>query len=295
MFNQFSHRAVTALLSEVKDFYGPIRAHIIAAGWVQTEDTGQVDLDTYNVAPAINQVVGFQVFRMNDLLQPTHPVYMRLEYVLGSATVIWPTIRVRFSLTGTDGAGTLTGTQSPSYTLTASSAQAGAAWSFMSGEPDRLAMVLCTALQSTNATQVHTMLLSVERSKDADGDNTGDFIHVMIASPGGNYVFLLHRDFGLGLVDEKACTAMPYSIANLAYGAGGAIAPIFPWGGRVENPIINFAIGKKDDHPHVGGLQIEAYGQTRNYRSFLGTGSTPGLSALAPINGNNAALMMLWE
>jgi hypothetical protein len=80
---------------------------VFALGWVQTADTGQIDLTTVTVPTTANDKQGYEIWRMDDDLQADYPVYVRIDY--GSAGAagtpgIWLAVG-----TGSDGAGNLTG------------------------------------------------------------------------------------------------------------------------------------------------------------------------------------------
>ena len=51
-------------------------------GWVQTSDTGQVDVTTV-ARPAAGAYAGYRIYRMDDSLQSTSPVFLKLEYGCG--------------------------------------------------------------------------------------------------------------------------------------------------------------------------------------------------------------------
>jgi hypothetical protein len=79
---------------------------LIAAGMVQHTDTGQVDPTTMTLA-AVNVSSGYKIYRFNDSLQATAPIYIKLEFgLVGNATTpgCWLTVG-----TGTNGSGTING------------------------------------------------------------------------------------------------------------------------------------------------------------------------------------------
>lgn len=78
-----------------------------AAGLVQTSDTGQINWTTVT-RPGTSTAAGYEIRRFNDSLQATAPIFLRVEYGTGSSATA-PRIRVTVG-TGTNGAGTLTGT-----------------------------------------------------------------------------------------------------------------------------------------------------------------------------------------
>src|SRR3954454_12687471 len=56
-----------------------VAAQIAAMGLVQTSDTGQINWTTVTRL-AINTSAGYEVWRFNDALQSTKPVFIRLDY-----------------------------------------------------------------------------------------------------------------------------------------------------------------------------------------------------------------------
>lgn len=87
---------------------------LLAVGLSQTADTGQLDL---TAAPTIvntgNYVYGYTVYQWTDAYQSTYPLYMRIEWKNTSSSNIanqmpFPVITIG---SGTNGAGTITGTK----------------------------------------------------------------------------------------------------------------------------------------------------------------------------------------
>ena len=75
----------------------------VAVGMVKTSDTGQIDWDTAIAPNSANRVVGYEMFRFNDALQDSAPIFLKIEYGDGSYAgnpAFWITICRR-----TDGAG----------------------------------------------------------------------------------------------------------------------------------------------------------------------------------------------
>lgn len=98
MFDHTSNEGFRAWGSEVS-------SRLASLGLVQTEDTGQIDWETAT-RPSINQSGGYEIWRFDDTLQATAPIFIRLEYRTGSNATrpeIWVLVG-----TGSDGAGNLT-------------------------------------------------------------------------------------------------------------------------------------------------------------------------------------------
>lgn len=78
-------------------------------GLTQTADTGQIDTATVAKPGAISTSMGYAIFRFNDTLQGTVPIYMKIEFGSTSGAATNPGIWVTFA-SATDGAGNTTGT-----------------------------------------------------------------------------------------------------------------------------------------------------------------------------------------
>jgi len=76
------------------------------AGWIQTGDTGQINLTTV-LRPAANTSGGYEIWRFDDALQATFPIFVKIEYRASAAQTT--AIIHGFTGTGSNGAGTLTG------------------------------------------------------------------------------------------------------------------------------------------------------------------------------------------
>ena len=103
-----------------------LRQAILEVGLVQTADTGQFNAATFTTtdpgtnstaANAMADVDAYMVFRFNDALQATHPIFIRISIIRGvgtSSTGHTPTSRIYVG-TSTDGAGNITGVTGNTY------------------------------------------------------------------------------------------------------------------------------------------------------------------------------------
>jgi hypothetical protein len=154
---------------------------ITTGGWVDPGDTGQVNLATAAHPTLANTTVGFRVYRMADALQATAPVYLRLDYG-SSGAANSPRCLVTIG-TGTNGAGTITGAII-SGTLWAGNGNAvTACHSYGSADTNRVQLMMFV-----NGGAVDLMMMSIERSKDATGADTGAGI-LMTWGNNGQIVF----------------------------------------------------------------------------------------------------------
>lgn len=84
-------------------------AKLAAVGLVQTSDTGQINWATVTRA-GTNADAGYEVWRFNDSLQATAPIFMKVYYGTGGTTTN-PRIRMQVG-TASNGSGTVSGTGS---------------------------------------------------------------------------------------------------------------------------------------------------------------------------------------
>jgi hypothetical protein len=108
-------RNLPAYFSSNADFQAwvaGIHAQLSAVGLVNTADTGQINPATVLAPGAWNTIQGYEIWRFNDALQSTAPVFLKIEYGsqsnFSSSGQFAPGLAFTVG-TGTNGAGTLTG------------------------------------------------------------------------------------------------------------------------------------------------------------------------------------------
>lgn len=89
-----------------------VHAAMLAVGCVQTDDTGQLDIDSYpdpdlGLGAGVAVPYGYRIYELNDSLSATEPVYIKLEFVgkrhgVAGSLIGETLVTVGFS---TDGAG----------------------------------------------------------------------------------------------------------------------------------------------------------------------------------------------
>lgn len=131
-------------------------------GLVQTSDTGQINWSTATWPGTNTTAAGYEVWRFDDSLQSSAPIFMKIEYgrgVVNTGSVFMFRVSVA---SGSNGSGTLTG----AATISAYALYFGA-WSasvFAVGDPDDSAYGINIAY--ANITGNHTFM--IERTRDAD-------------------------------------------------------------------------------------------------------------------------------
>jgi hypothetical protein len=145
-----------------------LAAQLAAIGLVQTSDSGQINWATV-LAPASGVYAGYEIWRFNDTLQATKPVFIKVEYGTGTAT---GRIGLRVTIsTATNGAGTPTGQVSAARVAANSTPAGSARASYCSGSTSRLNLFT----NDTGSAGITTLVL-IERTKTGDGVDTGDGI-----------------------------------------------------------------------------------------------------------------------
>jgi hypothetical protein len=82
---------------------------MVAGGWVQTADTGQIDFATQAKPAGANTDAGYVVMRMNDVHQALRPVYVRLTFGSRLLSADLPQMFTELDLSGREGGPKLRG------------------------------------------------------------------------------------------------------------------------------------------------------------------------------------------
>jgi hypothetical protein len=160
-------RNLPAFLSNDADFrtwVQGIQAQLAVAGMVKTADTGQINSATVARPGVINTAAGYEVYRFDDALQATRPVFFKLEYGVGGAVdrpAIWLTAG-----SSSDGAGAINGLSFLARVQRAAAGSKPAATlvpSYCSGEGGRLALI------TNHDTSTFTIGFLIERARLFDG------------------------------------------------------------------------------------------------------------------------------
>lgn len=299
------------------DFRGwcqAVDAAILAVGMVATADTGQIDLTTTSAPTVPDQSMGYKIYRFNDTLQATAPVFIKLEFGSAPAYANYACVYITLG-TGTNGAGTITGTamsrrQLPIINTTGGPAGAQPLWT--SGASNRLNFVLCRG----GTFSAGNMFFGVERTKDGTGADTGEGLiwayryEPYGASAGQTPVWVCGVTiFSLGPgtdLSGPACMA-----SNQGSAVDGVNTGLFAWNVSSkrgpENPPIGWVTYFFGDF--TGGLTIpvSVYNASHTYRTLgadsgqantMGVqraGWRPSSSTVAVVASDTLHLAMRWE
>lgn len=201
-------------------------------GWVKTADTGQINWSTVTKPTVANTVAGYEIWRMNDALQATAPIFLKIEYGTGAAatnSAIW--ITVGFS---TDGAGNLTSTNQSTRTQLVTTQNSATAydWKF-SGDVNRLGVF------ESCAASIYRYLF-IERTHAADGSDTSTGAMLLI----GSYASASYAQLVSASGTLPTMTRLSNSIGNIS-GATSITSISNQWGANVYlAPVRLFGMGE---------------------------------------------------
>jgi hypothetical protein len=254
---------------------------LMSGAWVQTPDTGQMNFATV-VSPGVtNTKSGYLIVRMNDALQATSPVFVRLDFGCAAAANpgLWLTIG-----TGSDGAGNITnkrfdGGSTAAPTITCSSSVTVPTASFGSAASSRVQFSLF--IRTTQ-----TLLLSIERSKDTAGADTGDGL-IVLWNTSANVV-AMNRYVILGSAGQPTPeVGLQYILSSnnpSSFGGDVGIGLLIPIKGFAQPPGTGVVVVRSADFAAEATFTMNVYGATRTYQhlsNILGTlssGSSDGTS-----------------
>lgn len=278
-------------------YYSALRSAILAMGWVQMPDTGQVDLSTNAVLPPAQAFGLFQLFRMNDALQATSPVVLRIG--MGQSGYAMTSLQIGRV---TDGVGEFVGDSTPILTVYTNNAGSSSVvhTSYASGASNRLWVAMNASLKGTGTPNSHITFFSIERSKDVTGTDTGDFV-TLVASGAADAAprqTSLHSTYGATLAENRWVAPFPFNSTSLSFGVGGGALPVFPFLGRLENPLMDVGLGKATDFTHAANVTVNSYGLNRPYKVLkAASGNTQFAASLIPQVSASAgpAVLARWE
>lgn len=261
-----------------------LSARLAAVGLVQTGDTGQINWTTVLTPAGINTYQGYEVWRFNDTLQATSPVYIKIQYGEGSA-VDGPGIRVQFG-SGSDGAGNLTGNVSTARDAEGN-AQAAACIVVGSGSSSRF----CFAGGFLAASGLG-LCFGFERMKDATGADTAEGVMWCAHSTGNvsstasvNQSTLWNSAVGdYGLVEDDLMGLFP-SGTTMKTVTQQMVQPLFHNKGVYTNPQLNFVGIYTNDTPATNTIAAYMYGVSHQYYVLPDTAFATGAGFQGPGGG----------
>jgi hypothetical protein len=227
---------------------------------------------------------------MDDALQSTAPVYLRVDYGSGAASGkpgLWFTLG-----TGTDGAGVITGELLPVTQLSGAgnSTVSTIPTIYFSSDTSRV-VLLC---QSGEA----RLFFSIERTKDVTGSDTATGVHILCETK-TSAIFSKSLTIQVNRTVRFTDNTLPSSSRLGAFVPSGAtwggdanmigVCPVRFFEGGPSNPCTNLMVYLNGDTAAAGQVPVLVYGTSRNYRAM-------GTTLIDTVVVNAAStFMFLWE
>lgn len=273
-----------------------LSAKLQAAGLVQTADTGQINWTTVTRPGSVNNAAGYEIYRFDDALQATAPLYIKLEYGTGNVAdrpCIWVSVG-----TGTNGAGTLTGSVSnrnttsffntpgndgvsrPSY-LCVKDGFVGLAWKY--------------GLSTSYSDLKFYLFFAVARTVDDSGAETGDGFTIFrrnqsTTATGGTQVESVSYSAGVQAAQNGYYAIVPGNVTASDVGTDKQIYKCYGVMPRVR-PIMQCCVCFKDEFGVGTTFTATLVGTTA--RTYLSLGD--GMNYAAANRNVRYCDAMLWE
>lgn len=261
---------------------------LVGVGLTQTSDTGQIAVSPVTLTrPAVSTLSpGYLIFRFNDALQATAPIFIKWRFGTGSSLLTRPQIAYEIG-TGTDGSGNITGSLRSGTHITGYSADSETAYPSDACYNATYGF-FGLSWKGTGSGHVYFM---VARSCDANGSPTGTGVLFAKDDTSGSFA-IQHHDYVDNITQNGSYTTAPYCCP---YGNFGNIAddngdvPVYLCYVAVPQPLpligmCSIAAGAVS---HGGTFSTTLFGATpHTYFYVSGTLSTPTGSYY---------ICMLWE
>lgn len=238
-------------------------AALVAAGFVKTADSGQINWATVTKPVGVNTLAGYEIYRSNDGNGTTiHNYYIKVLYYSGSDANY---MRVDYQIGwSTDGAGTINSARkSAQISVQTGSAAIGAAAHTMciAGNGSWL-----TILQKPND-QYHSFI-GIERTILSDGTNNGEevvYVTSNTGSSGINNLGVLPKDDPTPTVETNPPYIVP-TTGNINFDGRTGVGLLFPQKGSLINPT-TLIIGGMTTYfnPVEAQHTISMFGEDREY------------------------------
>jgi hypothetical protein len=246
-------------------------------GLVHVPFTGETDISTWvRSGVTTPAVIGQRYFRFNDALQATRPVFIRVE-IMTSSNGIFPRVTLASAVNGTGG---LAGVQNGSA-IQHGVNLAGWTETSIAGGPNYLGFYPHIST---------SRWWSIERSKDAFGNDTGDFVsqHGSMQSQS----LPLTAGEPIPAPTNFVSSTMSLGSQSQVYGNVLGLGPIYPMVGLPQNPIVGAVLFRTNDMPATAMFDATLYGVSRTYR---GMGTVSGSTQDWPFFNSSQLAAVLWQ
>jgi hypothetical protein len=272
--------------ADLRSWLVALKACFEAIGLVHVPSTGEIDTTTIVRSATVGVDYGWQMWRFNDSLQATRPVFLRVVY--GNSTLAATTLRINVRMgQAHDGVGNLTG----ATTSTANNViNVGNVTDFRplmgSGGDGYVAVCVGTGSAAASAAS----FFSVERSRSASGAATDAFVCSIwftgVTTTSGSQVLTLGEDGSPGIVTAAAATLQTNQ--TMVWSDTVGFSAVYPMLGAPQNPSVGFIVVHTNDFVDDSTIVAPRYGANRTYRHL-------GVRSLNKTFGTNMKAAMIWE
>lgn len=264
---------------------------LAAIGLTQATDTGQINWSTVVRAAT----AGYEIWRFNDSLQSTVPIFIKIEYgVNGTSTNIFTTVG-----TGSNGSGTLTGPVSARRGA-AFGINAGSLPSYFCHTEGFLGLVFKAGGDSSAGQGAAAYFLAVARSSDASGapSNVGCLVYwkdqggAQATAQNASQALRFNPTAVAGLVDvNRTYCLVPQLVTNTV--VNGTPQAFLHWASFPQmTPVIGMCSVVLSEINQGVTFSCALIGTT--LRTYLSLGVWPGINGEA-IGSSAFRVAMLWE
>ncbi len=240
----------------------------LASCWVQTADTGQINLTTVTRPTLTNTAQGYEIWEMDDALQASVPVFAKIEYGSGGNAnnpSVWLTIGV-----GSNGTGTITGillARTQIFSGTNNTATTNKC--FGSASTNRITCAMHLDLASA------PFWFAIERTKDSDGADTSSGCIVAYGGTGGTGTKSVVLPFGATAPTPESGIQCILSTNNpTAYTGDQGIGLMIPMLGVAIQPGLNVCLTMSSDFAAFAQPSFTLYGATHTWQHMGGNITT---------------------
>lgn len=222
-----------------------------------------------------NTLLDWEIWRFNDAVHATFPVYFRIYWRTGNGTA---TINLLLKIgTGWDGVSDVNGNTYTEQNLISTTGAAGTtAYScYVIGDTNRVIVGLWMGADSQAAGTTPAICFGIERTHNSDGTDNDEGVYVLTqygsSTPTHNNQVITRPALGAnGQLETKLGNCLIGRNNFTMYGLNAAIGAIYPMRGRALYPSRNFVLCGKNDLGSSGALMDfdHYYGIVQKWISF---------------------------
>jgi hypothetical protein len=268
-----THRPFASTDAGFRTWAQKIHDALTAIGLTQTADTGQINLSTVTRPGSNDTAGGYEIWRFNDTLQATYPIFIKIEYGMNTVASNQPSLWITVG-TGSNGSGTISGNPIARRQFAISAATNSDGESGFTYVDGVFAFALHGQIDVNTGRGGHFLL---ERFRDRDGNASGRGLAMafIVSDPGiawftmnpwlsparsrtdATWMYNSQTD-GDGYDYMENALSPPLGIAMLQ--------PLIPVMFGVEQPLLGFAGDMNGTLVNLSG-DITRYGSPRRYWS----------------------------